>query len=217
MSCWKRGLAQGFLGKFALVFFFCWGFVGSAHAATYDFTGYPLRPLGWLDPLQITQDGISLKVTPGTYNSHGFQQWNDFARITENSVFGLGILTGLEPYWVPWAAVDGSGANEMLMFNFGQQVKLSSVNVNLERPYGGAFDLFVDGVLKQANLTSFAEILPVNLIGTSFGFGADGRWDAFKIRSISVSAIPLPAGLPLLVTAMAALGLIGWRRGSKKA
>lgn len=44
-----------------------------------------------------------------------------------------------------------------------------------------------------------------------------GRSDGFSVVGTPVSAVPGPAALPLLATALCAVGFLGWRRGCQKA
>ncbi|MBL4907323.1 MAG: hypothetical protein JKX94_07725 [Sneathiella sp.] len=53
--------------------------------------------------------------------------------------------------------------------------------------------------------------------GDLFGIGAIGKYHDFKIASITVSAVPLPAALPLYGAGIAVLGFVGWLREKKLA
>lgn len=69
---------------------------------------------------------------------------------------------------------------------------------------GGTFDVII-----QSFVAGTVYRMAVNI--TSQGT----RGGTFLINSASVSAVPIPAALPLLASGLGALGVIGWRRKRK--
>lgn len=69
--------------------------------------------------------------------------------------------------------------------------------------YGGAFDLLLGGV--NTGINSLASTNGYQ-VGNSFGYAG-----------VTFAQTPLPAALPLFVTGLGALGLLGWRRKRKAA
>lgn len=78
------------------------------------------------------------------------------------------------------------------------------------------FDLFIDlGAGLQYSFSDLVDdtyTLSGGLISSSFGIGASGKYDAFKITSITVAAVPVPAAGFLLLGALGGLGLAARRR-----
>ncbi|MEO1611752.1 MAG: hypothetical protein AAFU55_05300, partial [Pseudomonadota bacterium] len=112
--------------------------------------------------------------------------------------------------------------SEMLLFTFDQEVIFNSVSFG-EVDGDDDFDLAIDGIFAFEDVT----IAPFNNPffftsgerGTTIGIGADtflgaitGGGDDFRVSSISVTAVPLPATGLLLFAGVGALALGGWRR-----
>jgi hypothetical protein len=75
-----------------------------------------------------------------------------------------------------------------------------------------------DSTLQQAVVTAAALQFFVDDAATGFGEASGGFVDYIKISdSPNISAVPLPAALPLFATGLGALGLLGWRRKRKAA
>lgn len=81
-------------------------------------------------------------------------------------------------------------------FSFGSSVGTSGAmfTINLD---GGSYSTFT---ITDTTLDNFASDY------------TDKTTDGFDIAEVSVSAVPLPAGLPLLASVLAGLGFFGWRR-----
>jgi hypothetical protein len=118
---------------------------------------------------------------------------------------------------------DATGATETLMLTFSTSVKLT--DLLLRNRDHGVFvgSLMINGILFNtatgelnsaalAVLAAATTIHFVSLTGDTNRIGKD-----FYISGADVSAVPLPAALPLFATSLGALGLLGWRRKRKAA
>lgn len=199
-------------------------------ATTFDFTnGSRSQTSGTLN---YSADGINLAVSSARYyNPSGSRPLgaHDYGDIGQSNGNGLYIQWGSNDNT---HQIDGSGKDEVALFQFSQDVKLESVSFN----YNSSHDQFAfffdnngDGKLYNnqgdlinsslnANPTDTYAFLGALLkTGDLFGIGAIASNDDFKIASITVSAVPLPAGLPLYGAGLAVLGFVGWRKKQKAA
>lgn len=155
---------------------------------------------------------------------------------------GLGVVSGdyvtygnndyrTRRGYVDQHTIDGQGANEMALLNFGSmRVEIRSVTFNYwDRNDDfdvGVFDSlaigtqampFRDDIDTRGNSSRKTFYFsPGTLVGSIFGFGADGPSDEFKLAGISyreVAAVPLPAGAVLLLTGLAGFGAMRRRKG----
>ncbi|WP_373085178.1 hypothetical protein [Sneathiella sp.] len=122
--------------------------------------------------------------------------------------------------------IDGRYANEMIQFVFDQAVTLISITFGKVNK-NDDFDFYFDAGFGLAEIDNNIDI-PKNdqyifstlWTGTTFGFGANDRSDSFTIKNIEVAAanitaIPLPAALPLYGSGLALMSFLGWRRRQK--
>jgi hypothetical protein len=199
----------------------------SAQAVTYDFTGMSSGQ-------QNTYTYGDLTVGAGHYHTSGGAVHSN---ITGDSVddqvtrayWGHGIDSDISGGGQDSDnQVDGSGDNDVLVFKFGTAVTLVSVRFS----YFGSddeFSYFFDG---DGNGNLDGDILADSLnpngagsnytfggtyFGTLFGIGAVDSNDEFRVRSITVSAVPVPAALPLFGAALLGMGFLARRRKQKAA
>jgi hypothetical protein len=105
-------------------------------------------------------------------------------------------------------------ANDALQLTFNQKVKLQSVRFS--RVDGSdIFDFYLDGFANY--MFSAATPMPLaqyifNLKGTTFAFGATRPDSDYKIRSVTVSAVPLPPAVMLFLTGLFGIGVLARRR-----
>lgn len=173
-----------------------------------------------------TVDGITLSATAGLYSGDTITNLDAdglfFARQLSFDSDGIGV-TG-DRLAIDGGDIDGTFANDLLTFDFGQVVDFDTVEFS-SFDSDDDFDLFVDGAFIGAGEFNIAAENPYDLSGlsgTSISFGADGNaglfrsGDSFRIASITVSdgsgatgpaPVPLPAGALLLLSGLGA-GLV---------
>ncbi len=125
--------------------------------------------------------------------------------------------------------IDGAGPDEFALINFGNLV-VEVISATFT--YWDRRDTFAFGVYDTTDIPASASIYQENLddgnsnpythffdddqvVGSIIGFGADSWRDDFKLQSVTfevISAVPLPAGIILLLTAIGGLGVIQRRR-----
>ncbi len=118
--------------------------------------------------------------------------------------------------------IDGGssiGLRDMLLLTFNQKVKIVKASFSrVDNKFDGddAFITFdgtridTDGLIDLA--VSFPNFLPIGVEGTVIGFGALFSNDDYKLRSITVTPIPLPPAALLLLSGMAGMGVLARRR-----
>jgi len=118
--------------------------------------------------------------------------------------------------------VDGANTNEVVVFSFNRAVNVSQVNFDFA---GGNFRAFnnidftgpgIDGtevfsgpVGGGFQITNFNPVLGPS---DTFALGAFGNDDFFKIRTLTVSAVPEPATWLMMIVGFALVGLARKRR-----
>jgi hypothetical protein len=136
--------------------------------------------------------------------------------------------------------VDGKGKNDVLSFAFDKSVKIISVGFSYNDSnddFAFFFDQNKNGILandliwkkKDIPGSAFSAIYSFvalagqpstpNYIGRLFGIGAFDDNDEFKVASITVervSAVPVPAALPLFFAGLLGLGLMVRRTRTRK-
>lgn len=106
-------------------------------------------------------------------------------------------------------SMGGGGSNTELLNTYGWTW--------LSMAFGGLFDGgFTDITGSITGLLAGSHTLTFKYDGASQGTG-DESWAINSLDVAMASAIPVPAALPLLATALGALGFAGWRRSSKSA
>lgn len=201
-----------------------------ASAVTFDFR--PGGNAGGVDfnlpspvpgaPLVV--DGIGIQANGGTYD--GTTIIDPAARRVTRNANGLGVdCNGLfGPSILCPNEIDGNAgrtAEDLLTLVFDQEVFFDEV-LFTEVDGDDDVDIYIDGVAIAAltDLNILGATNPVGLLGlsgTSISFGAfDASFnnlneDDFRVGSITVTAVPVPAGLPLLLSALAAFAFIGRR------
>ena len=170
----------------------------------------------------MTVDGLTLDIRAGSFVSGGNATTGN-GELIEFSGVNYGI--GEDGLGLDRRGIDGRGTyKDVMVFDFGADILLESITFGYYE-HGGAISNFLLFALNGSDLVAeggataipgggvFA-FLP-GLFGHSFGIGAPGSLDQFKIKSITVSTVspvPLPAALPLFGAALLAVGALRRRR-----
>ncbi len=120
--------------------------------------------------------------------------------------------------------IDGAGTNDVLELYFSSAVKMISARFSSIGGEEFAF-YFDDDGNGSLSYDFVGEVNPIGssytflgtYIGQTFGFGARGSHDDYYLKSVTVSAVPLPAALPLYGAGLAVIGFVGWRKRRKAA
>lgn len=187
----------------------------SAGAATFDFKSwadnnadpnYQGETGG--DPITGTVEGITL-------NAYG--QWQDnqaFAYLDAGNA-GLGVCKTLNGSQCTPSNDDNVTEDETLWLDFGQVVDIDDMDfrdANHNVLALGGFDLFDDGGFINSFLFG-SDFSALGLSGDVFGFRFHD--EEFYIETMTVSAVPLPAALPLFGAALLGMGYLGRRRKNR--
>jgi hypothetical protein len=179
---------------------------GVATAAT-EFNFNDKIVLGYPSVLNMSKDGIGLTVTG--YRGNNTQAWLDV-----DVLRGLGVVSGL--YFGSSAQLDGS---EYLVFKFDQPVTMVDYllcdNKLLlcpeSKPWKTDGDRFsINGV----NLPTDSALLPNDFaLGPvdTFVFRTVAN-DAYRIKSITVTPVPEPEAIAMMLAGLGVVGLVAARR-----
>lgn len=184
----------------------------AAQAATFDFTGSG----GLATSYTFMDSGISVTATATSFSNAGILIDDPRDRIGQYSQ-GLGATTHIGDSH----QTDGANRNDLIVFDFDQEIILESVTFTHVDSNDDFRFFFESG----STLTDWGSNIDIPGSGPSgtyifnaiwagdlFGIGARDTFDNFKISGMTVSAVPLPAALPLYGAGMAIIGFIGWRR-----
>jgi hypothetical protein len=122
---------------------------------------------------------------------------------------GLGVIS----YPGDSAIVDGTVVKDLLNLVFSKKVKIFSA-VFTEIETGDDFGFFIDNSYNgKLTIPVISKLYTFAMQeGTKFGFGAIDINDDFKLKSVSVSPVPLPPALLLFASGLFGIGLLGRRR-----
>jgi hypothetical protein len=201
---------------------------GAASAATFNFdTAY----VDWSSSIGYDNGGIHLDVS-------GTTKQGTSAKVATWSGWGLGVCNAIEAAFGCPSVLDQHGIDnfiirdDLAVLTFDKKVKLTKLVFNGLDNSGNTFDLYVDGsgwVLNDefiGGASAFSYSLNTSL---AFSFGvAAGNYEscitilghekcfekasAFKLRSVEVAAVPLPAAGLLLLGGLAGLGALRRRK-----
>jgi hypothetical protein len=192
----------------------------SALTTTIEFGG--ATALG-TPSLVFTGGGLTVTATP--YVTDDARNLVDASTAVVNStknVFGKPNKGGLGESNAPGDTdhrIDGAILrNDLVGLVFNKAVKLKSVRFS-EVDGSDVFDFYTSPgvagyVFSAATPFPIAEYIfgGGGVIGSFFGFGATDKLSDYKIRSVTVSAVPLPPAALLLVTGLFGIGALGRRR-----
>jgi hypothetical protein len=170
---------------------------------------------------------VTATATAGLPGGAGQRVWDDFAP----NFGGLGVDT----LGVGDASEDQISGTEVLKLTFDDQVRLTGLAtlfVAAHQGFGTGFGtpalvsasketiklkISVDGGSWMDFLFNNANNNLLSLVGKEFSFmQADGS-PTYYVGAVAVSAVPLPAALPLMASGLALLGFFGLRRKSTAA
>ncbi len=194
----------------------------SAVALTYDFgtaTTSPTSSIGF------TVGGINFTATANAITSTG--AYIEPAKVGQTGDLrpnegGLGVVSRDDSNH----EIDGGtsiGLRDLLLLTFDRPVKIIRATfARVDSKFNGddAF-LTIDGTKIDSDglkdlVVSHPSFLTLMKNGTVFGFGAIAQDDDFKLRSITVTPIPLPPAALLLLSGLAGIGAIARRRKAAK-
>ncbi len=199
-----------------------------AATTTFDFRNGGLLGNGSYDGnYAATVDQLTVSVTAGRYRAPagapndsiidsdcsdgGCGYFGD--RYVRQVNSGIGIAGRFDG-----SSIDGNYGNDLITFAFDRVIDFTRV-VFTGVDWNDRFDVFVDGNLVQEEIR-IAGNNPFSLAslaissGQSISFGADGRFDNFRVGAIQVSSVPLPAGALLLLSGLFGLGVMRRRRAA---
>lgn len=174
--------------------------VGAAQAATtFEFDTADTN----VTSLALSLDGITATVTPGCSDFIASVVSCEITREAD----GLGVYTDRKKklFDDTDGDVDGQGGVEWLTFIFDAPVKLGQIIFG-DADGNDDWDIWVDGT-KIANDVDNNPFEFNWVEATTLKVGADGLNDSWRVSSLTVAPIPLPAGGVLLLTALGGLGL----------
>ena len=170
---------------------------------------------------------VTATATAGLPGGTGQRVWDDYAP----NFGGLGVDT----LGVGDASEDQISGTEVLKLTFDDQVRLTGLAtlfVAAHQGFGTGFGtpalvsasketiklkISVDGGSWMDFLFNNANNNLLSLVGKEFSFmQADGS-PTYYVGAVAVSAVPLPAALPLMASGLALLGFFGLRRKSTAA
>ena len=167
------------------------GFDFTVYAGAYD-DNADFNLFDWSTwPTNQDEDAIIAVDCSGTSDCNG--------RVTENGD-GLGVSNWRRDN----REVDGAFGDDLITIVFSGEVIFEEVMFS---NFGSrdSFDFFIDGVLVAPEERTGPNPFPIGLTGTSISFGADAWNDSYRLASISVSAVPLPATAALLLAGLGGL------------
>jgi hypothetical protein len=196
-----------------------------ASSVHFDFRGDALDGSN-----QMTESGITVTAYAGQYDDNAdFNLWNpgtwptnqnedaittldcstssSCSRTVADTSLGLGVGGRHDSAWI-----DGFNGNDLLTLRFSREVNFHDVVFAGWDSRYDSFDLFVDGVLvAPEERTGSGAFSLAGLTGTFISFGADAWDDAFKVESINIAPVPLPATALMLLAGLG--GFAFFRRG----
>jgi len=187
--------------------------VGAQAATTFNLTGNSADS----SSMAFSSGGIGMTAYSAREDSSVL---SNAGKLTQTSG-GLGVDLGRRDS----DQVDSFGIDEAVIFVFDQVVALETVYLSSFGHFDEwafFFDTDNNGSLDEVFLSNSANPynFPTAYVGTTFGIGASGtgfNQEAFRIKGLAVSAVPLPAALPLYGAGLAVMGFVGWRKRRKAA
>jgi hypothetical protein len=195
----------------------------NAVALTYDFGAATVLPVQ--SSISYTIGGINFTATAKAINTSGavlesakVGQYKDL-RPNEG---GLGVTSRDDTNH----EIDGGtsiGLRDLLLLTFDRPVQIIKATFSRvdSRFNGDDAYITIDGTKIDADGLKDLDVahpgfLPLFKTGTTFGIGAIAADDDFKLRSITISPVPVPPAAILLLSGLAGMGALARRRKESK-
>lgn len=182
----------------------------TVNAATFDFTTEDR----YNSSFTMNKEGIGLTVKSAYLKDNGTVR--EYGKLVSNSE-GLGVSTG----WWDSDNIDGEGKDELVIFEFSKEVKIDTIIFGTE-DNDNEFTFFAGSPLLMIGAGYEVDAVWTlnNFINSMFGIGADsGHWhqkNHFTIKSMTVSAVPLPSSIVLFGGALLGIGWLSRRKMKAK-
>ena len=193
-----------------------------ANAATISFTDQNVTA----PSITYTADGVGVTATAATWTEDSYDAnaeagtgtidlFGDFfdTAVLDTSSFGMALTNALF-FGIPLDEhqIDGQGNRDLVLFEFDQAVRLTGLTFSFVDE-ADDFVLFAADSTGALSVFSLMDVMSgdvaLDVVGSSFGIGAFGADDAFKLTAMSfeLAPVPLPAAAPLFAGAMVLGGL----------
>ncbi|MFN4128279.1 MAG: hypothetical protein ACK4GC_00445 [Paracoccaceae bacterium] len=191
------------------------GITGAANAATYsvDVTANPYR-----DPGQPGLQTRAIVLAPsGPQNFNGATYSFDLTDLGDTTSMDI---YGLVHYDAPLDADDLIPRPSTATFNFGGtigSITILGTTVGVMGTPASALATFISGIIRVAPATGIQITLADTAFGDDGSAFVNGRAGVgFVNATFELATIPVPASLPLSLTALGLMGFVAQRRKSRK-
>lgn len=197
--------------------------VGAAHAALLDFTASSWSAMDRASNYTFNVGGISGTITSspnpinltdwdGGSDTHGLAGRFDGIGISPSSGDEIG---GSERLTITFdSAVNVTRIDFLDLFKDSSGYESARVTADGTETVFSATAMNIDGGYYTTTTTGrggFTGITSLTFEASGLGNDSDGIED-FALAAVEVAAVPIPAALPLFLSALAGLGFVGFRR-----
>ncbi len=190
----------------------------AANAVTLDFVAEAAGDeRGVADGTIINFDGLNVTFSATGGSAYFDDLWN-------GNPGGLGVCTNLtNSNQCNPGSDDNVSAGEAVTLGFADgPVDFSNLTFSNDSHFAvSASDTLLIGINGGAlSVFTFSDAIASTFLGINditFAFGGGSANNFYLNSATAVSAVPIPAALPLFGTGLAAMGFIGWRRKRKSA
>lgn len=177
--------------------------IAAQAATTFSFTSTRSD----VTSFDMSVGGIDLTVRAGQFTNAGAVSIS--GKVLTHNTDGLGVKRNNNDA----GNVDGSNGNDLAIFDFGQKVKFESI-VFSRWEGNDEYSFFAGDPLTKVsyNFEKNQDLSASDYIGMLFGVGAKDGNDEFRIKSISVTAVPLPSSVLLFGGALLGMGWLSRRK-----